>query len=334
MSLPDTWILHEPTLLFGGQYTCNRTGSYELRGQEGIVAYTYRSPEGSEGLVTLGIFDSRYPEAPVFSLGFYGYEMPAEIYSILPATWTFGSELDILVYGSGFKDSPLLSCIVGSVIIPARWLSATMAVCSLSSVTLLQSYPLSFSHINSSALPSAYAITLNAPPMFSSTYATRISSLPLTAFDALKKLLTSQKIEIRISNNRADESTSTVLLTVRKRLDSVVVLPLKGFTSGGTPIAVTVADDFEGQIFCRFGASELHRAFKIDSSHYTCISPISNPGPTDLQISDESLFILHQTIFEYLSIPQLLNISPPVVPSTLSSTVIFEGFHFHDVIGR
>ena len=334
VSVPDTWVLRDPTLLFGGQYTCNRTDTYELLSQKGMIAYTFRSLEGSEGLVTLGIFDSRYPEAPVFSLGFYGYEKPADIYSIIPATWTFGSEMDVLVYGSGFKDSPLFSCIVDNVLIPARWLSATMAVCSLLSATLLHSCPLSFGHMNLSVLPSAIALTLNALPISSSIAATRLSSIPLTVFDALKKSITSQKVEIRMSNNRADKSASSVLLNVRNRLDSVVVFPMKGFTSGGTPITVSVADDFDGQIFCGFGASELRQAFKTDSNHYTCISPISIPGPMDLRISDESLFIIHETIFEYLSIPQLLSISPSVVPSTLSSVVTFHGFHFLDVIGR
>ena len=298
--------------------------------QNGIIIYSFISPKGLIGQVTLGLFDSKYSNAPVFSLGYYGFEAPAEVLSIMPNTWTFASDLDVLVFGTGFKDSALFSCVIGEYFIPARWMSDTMAVCSLSSLSSHSTATSGFnpmSSLFSPLFPSSSSYPSNG---LSSQFSTNIPSL----FQYLQASVSLERITLKISNNGFDSFGVPAFITVKTNIDSITVFPLKGFTSGGTPVAITVTGNIFGSIYCRFGTNRAIQAFKTDSSHLFCISPLSVPGIVDLSVFDESGVTLFSGVYEYFSVPQLSSFSPSVLQVGLASLVMFEGSGFDSSIGR
>lgn len=365
LTTPDTWVIREPTLIFGENERSQNITSKFTNGQ---IVYTFLTPKGFNGQVTLGLVDSRYLGAPIFSLGIYRYETPAQVHSTSPSSYTVGTDLDILVFGSGFRDSGLFMCSVGDIVVRAKWISQTLCACSLTalaangsssilrrsdgSVTASSLYstsslfPSSLSSLSGDIVSeqsvqqssqshrhsSATSSTRQSPPH---TQTTLSESEQPSVIQSFKNNFLHSKIRIRLSNNDNDYSTNPIYLTVKADHEIVSASPLRGFSTGNTAITVKFTREYTGVIHCRVGLTSV-RGYRTNATHFKCVTPPTSTshGIVNLTLSDDSSAVLLASKYEYVQLPLLTTFTPRVILGGRISRVEFEGSRIHLCVGR
>ena len=283
ITVPDFFALSHVKCLFGDSVESSPT-TYDGSGY--VVCVT---PSHQEGKVVVSLTNadladvSEITAMPSVYAGTYTFTLPATASTISPTSITQGQELDVLVLGTFFRDSPLLSCVLGgaadgtdSFVIPARWLSPTSLSC---------------------LVPSEYTLQ--------DTVATQYQDDNFNVSDG--SALHQATIKVRVSNNGGSDlsPTSTYLLfNVRSKITDIG--PVTGLVTGLTEVSISFQKEFHRRVSCRFGTNGKVIAYQIDAHTMVCVSPTSPSGPVVLQVVDEqSGFILASADFEYVSVPIL-----------------------------
>jgi hypothetical protein len=247
------------------------------------------------------VHDAAYPNAPVFTLGAFSFERPADVSSTSPQSAVYGADVRLMVFGSYFLDTPGLSCLLGSgspggarEAVPAQWMSDTLVVC---------------------AVPAA-AVIRNMLTDVNTTAAAGTAHLEIAP----------SRVPLYVSNNGLDVSAHHVNVSVKAAVENVAVSPLVGYASGGTSVSVTFTNTFPGPIICRFGPAPAVTAYRIDGANYFCVSPAQAAGTVVLTVTDDSDAAMYRTNFTYADLPRLLSVSPSTaLQSGVPTTVTFMG---------
>ena len=93
--LPSSWMFVQPMVSFGNAGSTPTTPSTPTPSTPTsasqstpttYTAYTLTTPPGTVGQVSITIHDASYPNAPLFPLGYFSYEQPADVASISPSS--------------------------------------------------------------------------------------------------------------------------------------------------------------------------------------------------------------------------------------------------------
>ncbi|CAM9091873.1 unnamed protein product, partial [Phaeothamnion confervicola] len=264
------------------------------------------SPAAAGGIVVIG-YGARFR---------YASEPPASLLEPWPDPYD-GSNNAIAVFGSGFVNSPDLTCRYGgNVATPAVWISSTQVRC---------------------ALPSAAAAA--AAGLGDGGGPTSVAA----AFAAGGGL----SVVVSAANSGQDFSSENASFVYRSPAKAISLLPEHGPARGGTPVTV-IGANFGGGftavtgLECRFGRQNVPAAV-INDSHLMCVSPLADAG---LGIVDVTLVVgggggedwtasqaVANLTFQYVSLPrvtalkpQLLIVAPGATVNGTSVTVRGEGF--------
>ncbi|CAM9092103.1 unnamed protein product, partial [Ectocarpus fasciculatus] len=122
--------------------------------------------------------------------------------------------------------------------------------------------------------------------------------------------LVGNHVHVRVSNNGVDVSSAALDVHVKPLLNILSVSPTRGYTLGGTVVAISFLRGYSGKLYCRFGASKVIALKSSESAEmYVCVSPSNIAGDAVFVISDGGSDF-YESVFSYVPPPIVLAAEP------------------------